>query len=72
MAWRLGRTLGIPASGWAFGGDVRFPHTSPAGWVVRRAIERFDLIFYQSHELLEQADNHDLEGYCQTRREGGG
>src|SRR6266511_967902 len=55
MAWRLGRTLGIPASGWAFGGDMRFPRTSLAGWVVRRAIERLDLIFYQSHELLEQA-----------------
>jgi glycosyltransferase involved in cell wall biosynthesis len=55
IAWRIGQELGIPASGWAFGNDVRFPRSSALGQVVRRAIERLDIVFYQSHELLEQA-----------------
>ncbi len=53
LAWRIGRDLGIPAAGWACGEDVRFPRSSPLGRVVRRAIERLDIVFYQSRELLE-------------------
>jgi glycosyltransferase involved in cell wall biosynthesis len=55
IAWRIGQELGIPTSGWAFGDDVRFPRSSSLGLVVRRAIERLDVVFYQSHELLERA-----------------
>ncbi len=55
VAWRLSRDLGIPASGWAFGNDVRFPRSSPFARVAARAIERLDIVFYQSHELLEIA-----------------
>ena len=51
-AWRIGRDLGIPAAGWAVGGDVAAP-----GWFHRRAVLRavthLDLVFYQSRELLE-------------------
>jgi glycosyltransferase involved in cell wall biosynthesis len=54
-AWRMGRELQIPAAGWAFGSDVRSPSTSPLGRVVARALKRLDLVFYQSHELLENA-----------------
>ncbi len=55
IAWRLSRDLGIPASGWASGEDVRVPRSSSLGRVVIRAIEHLDVIFYQSHELLEKA-----------------
>ena len=53
MAWRIGRDLGIPASGWAIGNDVRVPASSSYGLVLRRAIKHLDLVFYQSRELLE-------------------
>jgi glycosyltransferase involved in cell wall biosynthesis len=55
LAWRIGRDLGIPASGWATGGDVRYPPNSSYGRAVIRALERLDVVFYQSHELLERA-----------------
>ena len=55
IAWRIGRDLGIPASGWATGSDVRVPASSSHGRAVIRALERLDLVFYQSHELLEKA-----------------
>ena len=55
MAWRIGQDLGIVASGWAIGNDVRFPATSSHGQVLLRAIKHLDLVFYQSHELLEKA-----------------
>ena len=54
LAWRLGRDLGIPACGWAIGGDVRFPPSSSYTRVVLRAIKNLDLVFYQSNELLER------------------
>ncbi len=60
LAWRIGRDLGIPAAGWATGGDVRFPLKSSYGQKVARTIERLDMVFYQSHELLEKAA--DLTG----------
>jgi teichuronic acid biosynthesis glycosyltransferase TuaC len=55
FAWRLGRELGIPASGWATGSDVRVSASSSYAKVVIRAIEHLDFVFYQSHELLEKA-----------------
>lgn len=55
FAWRTGRYLGIPASGWAFGDDVRLPVSSAYGQSVSRTIKHLDVVFYQSHELLEKA-----------------
>jgi len=55
LAWRLGRDLGIPASGWSIGGDVRFAPNSSYTCVLLRAIKNLDLVFYQSQELLEKA-----------------
>lgn len=55
LAWRLGQALGIPAGGWAVGSDVRVPVSSSQGRVVIRAIEHLDIVFYQSHELLDKA-----------------
>jgi teichuronic acid biosynthesis glycosyltransferase TuaC len=52
LAWRLGKYLGIPAAGWATGEDVRVPSTSSHGRMVIGAVERLDMVFYQSHELL--------------------
>jgi teichuronic acid biosynthesis glycosyltransferase TuaC len=55
LAWRIGDDLGIPASGWATGSDVRQPAGSRLERVVTRAIKRLDLVFYQSRELFEIA-----------------
>jgi len=55
FAWRIGRELGIPASGWATGGDIRVSSSSSHGRAVIQTLERLDLVFYQSHELLEKA-----------------
>jgi len=55
IAWRMKRYLGIPASGWATGDDVRVPAASSYGRAVIRAINRLDVVFYQSHELLKKA-----------------
>lgn len=55
IAWRLGRALGIPAAGWAFGDDVRWPRDTSLGGVVARAVANLDLVFYQSHELRKLA-----------------
>lgn len=52
LAWRMGKDLGIPAIGWATGGDVRYPARSSYGRSVIRALKLLDLVFYQSHELL--------------------
>jgi glycosyltransferase involved in cell wall biosynthesis len=54
VAWRIGQHLAIPAAGWATGDDVRVPASSPYGRVVRRAMQRLDLVFYQSRELLDK------------------
>jgi teichuronic acid biosynthesis glycosyltransferase TuaC len=63
LAWRIGRDLGIAASGWATGGDVRVPPCSSFGRAVVRALRRLDTVFYQSHELREKAA--DLLGLSQ-------
>jgi len=55
LAWRMGRELGIPASGWATGSDIRSSPSSSYGRVVSRAIKNLDVVFYQSQELLEKA-----------------
>jgi teichuronic acid biosynthesis glycosyltransferase TuaC len=55
LAWRTGHDLGIPASGWATGSDVRFPAASSYGKAVKRTIEHLDIVYYQSHELLDKA-----------------
>jgi glycosyltransferase involved in cell wall biosynthesis len=55
LAWRLGRRLGIPAAGWATGNDVRVPTHSSYGRAVRQAVQRLDIVFYQSRELRECA-----------------
>jgi glycosyltransferase involved in cell wall biosynthesis len=54
LAWRVARDLGIPAAGWATGGDVRVALSSSYAKVVRRALQNLDLVFYQSHELLQK------------------
>ena len=55
LAWRIAQDLGIPASGWATGGDVRVSRSSSFGRSVIRTLNRLDLVFYQSHELREKA-----------------
>jgi teichuronic acid biosynthesis glycosyltransferase TuaC len=55
LAWRLARELNIPSTGWAFGDDVRVPRHSTLANVVRRALKRLDVVFYQSSELMQQA-----------------
>jgi teichuronic acid biosynthesis glycosyltransferase TuaC len=68
LAWRLGQDLGIPASGWAVGGDVRFPENSSYTRVLLRAIKNLDLVFYQSQELLEKAA--ELSGLAPAQMSG--
>jgi glycosyltransferase involved in cell wall biosynthesis len=55
IAWKIGRDLEIPAVGWAIGNDVRVKVSSAQGRAVARALERLDLVFYQSQELLDVA-----------------
>jgi teichuronic acid biosynthesis glycosyltransferase TuaC len=62
LAWRLGRYLGIPASGWAIGGDVRLPPNSSYRRVLIQALRNLDIVFYQSRELLQKAA--ELLGLC--------
>jgi glycosyltransferase involved in cell wall biosynthesis len=51
LAWRLGRELGLPACGWATGSDIRWSARSAIGRSVREALQRLDIVFYQSGEL---------------------
>jgi teichuronic acid biosynthesis glycosyltransferase TuaC len=55
LAWRLARCLDIPAAGWATGNDVRVDGNSAHGRSVRAAIQRLDIVFYQSSELFDRA-----------------
>jgi teichuronic acid biosynthesis glycosyltransferase TuaC len=55
IAWRLGRDLGLFTAGWATGGDVRVAHQRGARRVVRRTLQKLDLVFYQSSELMAVA-----------------
>jgi teichuronic acid biosynthesis glycosyltransferase TuaC len=54
-AWRLSQDLGIPASGWATGSDIRAARDSAAYRAVGRTLKNLDLVFYQSRELLDAA-----------------
>jgi teichuronic acid biosynthesis glycosyltransferase TuaC len=54
MAWRIGHDLGIPVSAWLFGTDARVPEASSHGRAVARALRHSDVVFYQSHELLDK------------------
>ena len=53
LAWRLGKLLGIPSAGWAFGTDVRAPLDSVVAIDLRKTVESLDLCFYQSSELRD-------------------
>jgi glycosyltransferase involved in cell wall biosynthesis len=55
LGWRLGDELGIPTFGWAFGGDVRVTPSSFRARALRRTLERLDVVFYQSRELMGKA-----------------
>jgi glycosyltransferase involved in cell wall biosynthesis len=55
LAWRLGKDLGIPASGWAYGRDMALPSGTARERVVIRALQRLDFVFYQSCELRDIA-----------------
>lgn len=55
LAWRLGRSLGIPVAGWALGSDVRWDRHSRRGRAVAETLRRLDLVFYQSQELKQEA-----------------
>jgi teichuronic acid biosynthesis glycosyltransferase TuaC len=55
LALRIASDLGAAVCGWAGGDDVRVLRSSSQGRVLIRALNHFDLVFYQSHELLEKA-----------------
>jgi glycosyltransferase involved in cell wall biosynthesis len=55
IAWRARQDLGIPACGWATGDDVLIPAAPSYARVVIRALNRLDLVFYQSQELMAKA-----------------
>jgi teichuronic acid biosynthesis glycosyltransferase TuaC len=69
LAWRIGRDLEIPASGWATGGDIRVPASSAHGRAVTRTLQNLDLVFYQSRELFKKAA--ELLGTCPEQLLGG-
>jgi glycosyltransferase involved in cell wall biosynthesis len=52
LAWRLSSLLGIPACGWATGSDIRSNPDSRVGRSVRESLQKLDMVFYQSRELM--------------------
>jgi glycosyltransferase involved in cell wall biosynthesis len=52
LAWRLGRTLGIPTGGWVTGNTPASPSYEK---MVRRVLNNLDIVFYQSYDLLHKA-----------------
>ena len=58
LAWRLGNDLGMPATGWAFGLDVRVPFESADARELRQMLGRLDLVYYQSSELRDCAEGY--------------
>jgi glycosyltransferase involved in cell wall biosynthesis len=63
LAWRLAKDLGVPAAGWAYGSEVRINPTTGPGKSVSEAINKLNVVFYQSSELRECAAsmvNRDL------------
>jgi teichuronic acid biosynthesis glycosyltransferase TuaC len=61
LAWRLGRTLGLPAAGWATG---NVPASLSYEKAIARALQNLDIVFYQSQELLDKAAR--LPGVAQS------
>jgi teichuronic acid biosynthesis glycosyltransferase TuaC len=55
IAWRVSRDLGIPACGWATGDDVLLPPSPSYAQVVIRALNRLNIVFYQSQQLMSEA-----------------
>lgn len=51
LAWRIGRRIGVPSAGWAFGDDVRHASESSVSRSVANALRSLDLVLYQSAEL---------------------
>jgi glycosyltransferase involved in cell wall biosynthesis len=63
LAWRLAKELGVPAAGWAYGSEVRIDPTTGPGKSVCEAIDKLNVVFYQSSELRACASkmvNRDL------------
>lgn len=63
LAWRLAKDLGVPAGGWAYGSEVRVDASTGPGKSVSEALNKLDVVFYQSSELRECAGkmvNRDL------------
>jgi glycosyltransferase involved in cell wall biosynthesis len=58
LAWRLGRHLQLPSTGWAFGLDVRVPHDSSDSAELNTMLDKLDLVFYQSSELRDCAKSY--------------
>jgi glycosyltransferase involved in cell wall biosynthesis len=52
LAWRVGRTLGLPTGGWATANVPASPSYEKA---VARALQNLDVVFYQSRDLLDKA-----------------
>jgi teichuronic acid biosynthesis glycosyltransferase TuaC len=55
LAWRLGCDLGVPACGWATGSDMAQDFGSAGERLILRALNRLDVVFYQSRELFDVA-----------------
>lgn len=55
LAWRLAEDLSIPAAGWATGADTRVSPTAGLGRVVKRALRKLNIVFYQSQALRATA-----------------
>jgi len=55
LAWRIGCDLGIPASGWATGGDLNLATAPSARRALVQTLKYLQVVFYQSHELLDKA-----------------
>ena len=58
LAWRLGKDLKIPATGWAFGLDVRVPQDSADANELDLMLSQLDMVFYQSSELRDCAESY--------------
>lgn len=68
LAWRLGRHLNLPSTGWAFGLDVRVPHESSDAAELNRMLDKLDLVFYQSTELRDCAATYTAHGTLDEKR----
>lgn len=62
LAWRLGEYLKLPATGWAFGLDVRIPHDGADAVELRQMLRKLDTVFYQSSELRDCAQSYLGDG----------